>query len=66
MSATDRDRELRPESATVMRQDLEASRPRVPAAKRLESITDATPVRDPCEDVGSRPAWSMFPTCLTR
>ena len=35
VSATDRDRELRPESATVMRHDLEALAPELPAAKRL-------------------------------
>ena len=50
VSATDRDRELRPESATVMRHDLEALAPELPAAKRLESIVDATPV-EPGEDV---------------
>ena len=50
VSATDRDRELRPESATVMRQDLDALAPELPAAKRLESIVDATPV-EPGEDV---------------
>ena len=46
VSATDRDRELRPESATVMRHDLEALAPELSAAKRLESIVDTVVGQD--------------------
>jgi serine/threonine-protein kinase len=39
-SATDRDRELRPESAVEMRRDLEAIAPSLPSARALASIVD--------------------------
>ncbi|MGZ8631667.1 MAG: Stk1 family PASTA domain-containing Ser/Thr kinase [Actinomycetota bacterium] len=39
-SATDRDRELRPESAVEMRRDLEAIAPGLPSARALSSIVD--------------------------
>jgi beta-lactam-binding protein with PASTA domain/tRNA A-37 threonylcarbamoyl transferase component Bud32 len=39
-SATDRDRELRPESATAMRQDIDAIAPALPPARALTAIID--------------------------
>jgi len=42
-SATDRDREMRPESALEMRRDLEAIAPSLPAARALTSIVDDEP-----------------------
>jgi serine/threonine-protein kinase len=43
-SATDRDREMRPESAAAMRGDLEAIVPGLPVARTLTSIVDDDPV----------------------
>ena len=40
VSAADRDREMRPESASGMRRDLEAISPSLPAARALTSIVD--------------------------
>ena len=42
-SATDRDREMRPESAIAMRRDLEAIAPSLPPARALTSIVDDAP-----------------------
>ncbi|MGI8615213.1 MAG: Stk1 family PASTA domain-containing Ser/Thr kinase [Actinomycetota bacterium] len=42
-AATDRDRELRPESADVMRMDLDAIAHQLPAAPRLSSIVQHIP-----------------------
>jgi serine/threonine protein kinase/beta-lactam-binding protein with PASTA domain len=42
-SATDRDREMRPESAIAMRHDLEAIVPSLPPASALRSIVDDAP-----------------------
>jgi serine/threonine-protein kinase len=42
-SATDRDREMRPESAIAMRRDLEAIVPALPPARALASIVDDAP-----------------------
>jgi beta-lactam-binding protein with PASTA domain/tRNA A-37 threonylcarbamoyl transferase component Bud32 len=39
-SATDRDRELRPESATAMREDIDAIAPALPPARALAAIVD--------------------------
>jgi eukaryotic-like serine/threonine-protein kinase len=43
-SATDRDRELRPESASAMRSDMEAITPALPPARPLRAIVDDVPV----------------------
>ena len=48
-SATDRDREMRPESAVGMRRDLDALAPSLPPARSLASLVDATPEPDPAE-----------------
>ncbi len=45
-SAADRDRELRPESASAMRSDIEAIVPALPAARPLHAIVDDVPPRD--------------------
>ncbi|MGZ8581994.1 MAG: Stk1 family PASTA domain-containing Ser/Thr kinase [Actinomycetota bacterium] len=42
-SATDRDREMRPESALAMHRDLEAIAPSLPTARALRSIVDDAP-----------------------
>jgi serine/threonine-protein kinase len=42
-SATDRDRELRPESAAEMRRDIEALEPTLPAARSLAALIDDMP-----------------------
>ena len=42
-SATDRDRELRPESATAMRMDLDAIAYQLPAARTLPSLVEELP-----------------------
>jgi len=42
-SATDRDREMRPESALAMHRDLDAIAPSLPAARALTSIVDDAP-----------------------
>jgi eukaryotic-like serine/threonine-protein kinase len=47
LSATDRDRELRPESATEMRRDLESILPGLPAARSLAAVVDDLPEIDP-------------------
>jgi serine/threonine-protein kinase len=46
-SATDRDREMRPESARAMRRDLEAIAPSLPPARSLTSIVDDAPAVAP-------------------
>ncbi len=46
-SATDRDREMRPESALEMRRDLEAIAPSLPVARALTSLVGAAPVTSP-------------------
>lgn len=43
-SATDRDRELRPESASAMRSDIDAITPSLPPARALQAIVDDVPV----------------------
>jgi eukaryotic-like serine/threonine-protein kinase len=42
-AATDRDRELRPESADVMRMDLDVLAHQLPPARKLSSLVDAIP-----------------------
>ena len=42
-SATERDRELRPESAVEMRRDIEALEPSLPAARSLAALIDDMP-----------------------
>ena len=42
-AATDRDRELRPESADVMRMDLDAIAPQLPPARRLSGLVQDIP-----------------------
>ena len=61
VSATDRDRELRPESATAMRHDLEALAPSCP--RRSGSRASSMPRRSNPARTWPRPAWSTFPTC---
>jgi serine/threonine-protein kinase len=46
-SATDRDREMRPESAIAMRRDMETFAPSLPAARALASIVDDAPAVAP-------------------
>jgi serine/threonine-protein kinase len=46
-SATDRDREMRPESAIAMRRDMEAFAPSLPEARALASIVDDAPAVAP-------------------
>jgi serine/threonine-protein kinase len=46
-SATDRDREMRPESAIAMRRDMEALAPSLPEARALASIVDDAPAVAP-------------------
>ena len=43
LSATDRDRELRPESASAMRSDIEAIKPTLPVARPLHALVDDVP-----------------------
>jgi beta-lactam-binding protein with PASTA domain len=52
-SATDRDREMRPESAVAMRHDLEAIVPTLPTARALASIVDDVPGDAPLPDDGA-------------
>jgi serine/threonine protein kinase/beta-lactam-binding protein with PASTA domain len=52
-SATDRDREMRPESAVAMRHDLEAIVPTLPSARALASIVDDAPGDAPLPDDGA-------------
>jgi serine/threonine-protein kinase len=53
-SATDRDREMRPESAVEMRRDLEAIASALPPARPLASIVDRAPeVASPPQDAAS-------------
>jgi eukaryotic-like serine/threonine-protein kinase len=49
-SATDRDREMRPESAVGMLRDLDALAGSLPPARSLASLVDAAPAPDPAED----------------
>ncbi|MGH2630120.1 MAG: Stk1 family PASTA domain-containing Ser/Thr kinase [Actinomycetota bacterium] len=49
-SATDRDREMRPESAVGMRRDLDALAPSLAPARPLASLVDASPEPSPTED----------------
>ena len=46
-SATDRDREMRPESAPAMRRDMDAITPSLPPARALTSIVDDAPAVAP-------------------
>jgi beta-lactam-binding protein with PASTA domain len=46
-SATDRDREMRPESALAMHRDLDAIAPSLPPARALTSIVDDAPPAEP-------------------
>ncbi len=52
-SATDRDREMRPESAAAMRRDLEAIASALPPARALSSIVDDDPIVTPLPDDGA-------------
>lgn len=52
-SATDRDREMRPESALEMRRDLEAITPSMAAARGLTSLVGAAPVTSPSPSEGA-------------
>jgi serine/threonine protein kinase/beta-lactam-binding protein with PASTA domain len=52
-SATDRDREMRPESAVAMRHDLEAIVPTLPPTRALASIVDDAPGDAPVPDEGA-------------
>ncbi|MEO8476825.1 MAG: Stk1 family PASTA domain-containing Ser/Thr kinase [Actinomycetota bacterium] len=49
-SATERDRELRPESAVEMRRDLEAVEPSLPPARSLSALVGDMPEVTPGED----------------
>ncbi|MGZ8623165.1 MAG: Stk1 family PASTA domain-containing Ser/Thr kinase [Actinomycetota bacterium] len=53
-SATDRDRELRPESAAEMRRDIEALEPTLPAARSLAALIDDMPEVTAVGDDGER------------
>ena len=52
-SATDRDREMRPESAIAMRRDLEAITPSLPAARALTSLVGDAPAPAPPSSAGT-------------
>ena len=52
-SATDRDREMRPESALAMHRDLDAIAPSLPPARALGSIVDDAPAVAPLPDDGT-------------
>ena len=53
-SATDRDRELRPESAAEMRRDIEALEPTLPAARSLAALIDDMPEVTAGDEDGER------------
>ena len=52
-SATDRDREMRPESALAMHRDLDAIAPSLPPSRALGSIVDDAPAVTPLPDDGT-------------
>ena len=52
-SATDRDREMRPESAHEMRRDLDAITPSLPAARALTSLVGDAPAPTPPSSGGT-------------
>ena len=53
-SATERDRELRPESAVEMRRDVEAVEPSLPPARSLAALVDDMPEITDGDDAGER------------
>ena len=53
-SATERDRELRPESAAEMRRDIEAIEPSLPPARSLAALVDDMPEVTAGDDDGER------------
>src|SRR5205814_9206829 len=62
-SATDRDREMRPENATEMRRDLEAFAGRLPQARSLASLVGDTPeITHTGEDGGTTEAVNVAST----